>query len=171
MKFLKYLIQTGHCSAVCQLLSHVWIFASWWTVAHQAPLSMGFPRQEYWSGLPFPAPGNLSDPGTELTSLHWQADSSPQSCLGSPDCTQIILIIYHFPCGSAGKETTCNEGDLGLIPELGRSPGEGNSYPLQYSDLENSMDSIVHGVTKSGQDWLSLHFSSLLDTVLSIKVI
>ena len=40
-----------------------------WTVAHQAPLSMGFPRQEYWSGLPFPSPGDLSDPGIEPTSL------------------------------------------------------------------------------------------------------
>ena len=54
-----------------------------------------------------------------------------------------------FPGGSAGKESTCNEGDLGSIPGLGRSPGEGNSYPFQYSALENSMDCIVHGVTKS----------------------
>ena len=54
-----------------------------------------------------------------------------------------------FPGGSADKESACNAGDLGLIPGLGRSPGEGNSYPLQYSGLENSMDSIVHGVTKS----------------------
>ena len=54
-----------------------------------------------------------------------------------------------FPCDSAGKESTCNVGDLGSIPWLGRSPGEGNGYPLQYSDLENSMDCIVHGVTKS----------------------
>ena len=44
------------------------------------------------------------------------------------------------PGGSAGKETACNAGDLGLIPGLGRSPGEGNSYPLQHSDLENPMD-------------------------------
>ena len=51
--------------------------------------------------------------------------------------------------GSAGKESTCNAGDLGLIPGLGRSPGEGNGYPLQYSDLESSMECIVHGVTKS----------------------
>ena len=51
--------------------------------------------------------------------------------------------------GSAGKESACNVGDLGLIPGLGRSPGEGNGYPLQYSGLENSMDCIVHGVTKS----------------------
>ena len=54
-----------------------------------------------------------------------------------------------FPCGSAGKESARNAGDLGLIPALGRSPGEGKGYPLQYSVLENSMDCIVHGVTKS----------------------
>ena len=54
-----------------------------------------------------------------------------------------------FPCGSAGKESTCNAGDLGSIPGLGRSPGEGNGYSLQYSGLENSMDCIVHGIAKS----------------------
>ena len=53
-----------------------------------------------------------------------------------------------FPGGSAGKESACNKGDLGLNG-LGRSPGEGKSYPLQYSGLENSMDWIVHGVAKS----------------------
>ena len=54
-----------------------------------------------------------------------------------------------FPCGSASKESACNAGELGSIPGLGRSPGEGNGYPLQYSGLENSMDWIVHGVAKS----------------------
>ena len=54
-----------------------------------------------------------------------------------------------FPCGSAGKESTCNAGDLGSIPDLGRYPGEGKGYPLQDSDLENSIDCIVHGVAKS----------------------
>ena len=54
-----------------------------------------------------------------------------------------------FPGDSAGKESACNEGDLGSIPGLGRSPGEGNSYPFQYPGLENSMDCIVHGVAKS----------------------
>ena len=63
------------------------------------------------------------------------------------------LFLLHFPRGSAGKESTCNAGDLGLIPGLGRSPGEGNSYALQYSGLENSMDCIVHGVAKS---WIRL---------------
>ena len=54
-----------------------------------------------------------------------------------------------FPGGSAGKESVLNEGDLSLIPGLGRSPGEGNGYLLQDSGLENSMDCIVHGVAKS----------------------
>ena len=63
-----------------------------------------------------------------------------------------------FPCGSAGKESTCNLGDLGLIPGLGRSPGEGKGYPLQYSGLEHSMDCIVHGVTKSRTQLSDFHF-------------
>ena len=60
-----------------------------------------------------------------------------------------------FPGSSDSKESDCNAGDLGLIPWLGRFPGEGNGHPLQYSGLENSMDCIVvHGVTK-GQTQLS----------------
>ena len=67
-------------------------------------------------------------------------------------------VFLDFPCGSAGKESTCNAGDLGSVPGLGRPPGEGKVYPLQYSGLENSMDCIVHGVAKS-QTWLSdFHF-------------
>ena len=63
-----------------------------------------------------------------------------------------------FPCGSAGKEPACNVGDLGLIPGLGRSPGEGKGYPLQCSGLEISMDYTVHGVAKS-RTWLNdFHF-------------
>ena len=67
-----------------------------------------------------------------------------------------------FPCGSAGKEFACNVGDLGSIPGLGRSPGEGNGYPLQYSGLENSMDCIVCGVANSQTRLSELHFTSLL---------
>ena len=68
-----------------------------------------------------------------------------------------------FPHISVGEESACNAGDLGLIPGLGRSPGEGKGYPLQYPGLENSMDYTVHGVTKS-QTRLSdfhFHFTSL----------
>ena len=59
-----------------------------------------------------------------------------------------------FPCTSGGKESACNAGDPGLIPRLGRSPGEGNDYPLQYPCLEDLMDrgawwAAVYGVTNS----------------------
>ena len=60
---------------IVKLLSHVQLFATLWTVAHQAPLSMGFSRQEYWSGLPFPSPGDLPDPGIEPRSPALQADA------------------------------------------------------------------------------------------------
>ena len=64
------------------------------------------------------------------------------------------------PGGSDGKESACNVGDLGSIPRLGRSPGEGKGYPLQSSGLDNSMDSIVHGGCKS-QTQLSMHTVAL----------
>ena len=89
-------------------------------------------------------------------------------CCGSPlststlpsNSTFIHLVLttlqsgFIASTGSDGKASACNAGDLGLIPGLGRSPGEGNGYPLQYSCLENSMDggawwATVHGVTKS----------------------
>ena len=69
-----------------------------------------------------------------------------------------LLIHGDFPCGSAGKETACTAGDLGSIPGLGRPPGEGKVCPLQYSGLENSMDCIVHGVTKSWTRLSKFHF-------------
>ena len=55
------------------MLRRVWIFATLWTVVQQAPQSMGFPRQEYWSGLPFPSPGDFPDPGIKPTSLVFPA--------------------------------------------------------------------------------------------------
>ena len=69
-------------------------------------------------------------------------------------------VFLGFPCGSAGKESACSAGDLGSIPGLGRSPGEGKGYPLQYSGLENSIDCIVHGVAKSGTQLRQFHFQS-----------
>ena len=64
------------------------------------------------------------------------------------------MVTKWFPRSSAGKESACNAGDLDVIPGLGRSPGEGNGYPLRYSGLENPMDrgarqAAVHGVAKS----------------------
>ena len=67
-------------------------------------------------------------------------------------------VFLGFPCGSADKESACNAGDLGSIPVLGRSPGEGKGFPLQYSGLENSMNYIVHGVAKSRTGLSDFHF-------------
>ena len=69
-----------------------------------------------------------------------------------------FCITEDLPCGSASKESTCNAGDLGLIPGLGGSPREGKSYPLQYFGLENSMDCIVHGVAKGLTQLGDFHF-------------
>ena len=63
-----------------------------------------------------------------------------------------------FHVSSVGKESACNATDPGSIPGLGRSPGEGKGYPLQYSGLENSMDNAVHGVTKSWTPVRNFHF-------------
>ena len=69
------------------------------------------------------------------------------------------LVFLGFPCGSAGKESACNEEDLGSVPGLGRSPEEGKGYQLQYSGLENSMDCKVHGVTGVRRDWATFTFT------------
>ena len=87
-------------------------------------------------------------------------------CFCSSILLHVIFILWQgylpslgFPCGSAGKESTCNAGDLGSILELGRSPEEGKDYPLQYSGLEKSMDCIVHGVAKSWAQLSDFHFT------------
>ena len=79
-------------------------------------------------------------------------DSLPQLFLGLPE-------------SSAGKEPACNAGDSGSIPGLGRSPGEGKGYPLQYSGLENPM-----GSPRAGHDWATLTSTFTLPTVLPLPV-
>ena len=77
-----------------------------------------------------------------------------------------VLNLFHFinkfglseSCDSDGKESAFNVGDLGLMPGLGRSLGEGKGYPLQYSGLENSTDYVVHGIAKSRTGLSNFHF-------------
>ena len=99
-------------------LSRVRLFATPWTVAYQVPPSMGFSRQEYWSGLPFPSPGDLPDPGIEPGSPTFQAEALTSEPPRKP-----------FSGGLDGKESTCNSGDPGSILGLGRPPGEGKRQP------------------------------------------
>ena len=105
------------CVCVCYSLSHVWLFATSWTVSHQAPLSVGFSRKEYWSGFPFPSPF-----------FHRKAQELLEYRLPTP-------VFLGFPSSSAGKESTCTVGDVGSIPGLGRSVEKDNGYHFQYSGL------------------------------------
>ena len=70
-------------------------------------------------------------------------------------------VFLGFPCGSAAKESAYSAGDLGSIPGLGRFPGEGKGYLLQYSGLENTMDCIVHGVANSRTRLDNFHFHKI----------
>ena len=76
----------------------------------------------------------------------------------------IFFRIKQLLCGSADKESACSAGDLGSIPGLGRAPGDGKGYPLQYSGLENSMGCLVCGVAKSRTQLSDFHFEKQLPT-------
>ena len=86
------------------------------------------------------------------------ADSNTTSGLGPDNRNSGDEMVLGFPGGSAGKESACDAGDLGSIPGLGKSPAEGKGHLLQYSGLENSMGSIVHGVSKSRTQLSDVHF-------------
>ena len=145
-----------------------------WTSAHQAPLSMEFsrsPGKNTGVGCHFLLQGIFPTQGSNPGLLHCRQTLYHLSQQGSLQCRRPQLnswvgkipwrrnrlptpVFLDFPCGSAGKESACNAGDLGSIPGLGRCPGEGNGNPLQYSCMENSMDrgvcwATVHGVAKS----------------------
>ena len=133
-----------------KLLSHVQLFATPWTIE-----SVEFSRPEYWSGQPFPSPGDLSNPGIECRSPALQADSLPAEPQGKPKnsgvgslsllqwifptqqssqgllhCRQILYqesTSCGFPDGSVVKNLPANSGDTVSIPGMERSPGAGNS--------------------------------------------
>ena len=84
---------------------------------------------------------------------------SPEDLLEKGETTPSSIL--GLPGGSADKESTCNVGDLGLIPGFGRPPAEGKVYPLQYSGLENSMDCTVRGVAKSQTRLSNFHFFTI----------
>ena len=119
---------------------------------------MEFSRQQYWSEFPFPAPGDLPNPRIKLTSPILASGSSNLRRGINWEIGVDVYTLLHvkggFPGGSDGEEPACSAGDLGSIPGSGRSLGEGNGNPLQYSCLENPRDrgtwqTIVHGVAKS----------------------
>ena len=118
------------------MLSHfscVRVFAAPWTVAHQAPLSMGFSKQEYWSGLPFPPPGDLPKPGikpTSLSLLHWQACSLPLVPPEKPNFIR-MQISQHFPWAPlVGHGVSCPvlPPSAPRPPQLSLGPGAATGY-------------------------------------------
>ena len=111
-----------------KLLSRVRLFATPWTVAHQAPLSMGFSRQEYWSGLPFPSPGDLPDPGIEPGSPILQADALTSEPPGKPmkEFTQTDTCCWpsEFRGFTSASSTNTGYGELSSATSY-----KGHDYP------------------------------------------
>jgi len=146
------------------LCSQVQLFATPLTVALQVALSLEFSQQEYWRGLPFPPPGDGPDPGMETASPALAGRFFTTAPPGKPQSFMYIIPIFAaeqallsgFSDGSVVKTSTYQAGDLGSIPGSGRSPGEGNGNPLQYSCLEISRrvawPSTVHEVPKGSDE-------------------
>ena len=169
---------TCHFSSV-QLLSHIWFFVTPWTAAHQASLSI----TNSWSLfklmsielvmlsnhlilccplllLPSISPSIRVFFNELVLRIRWSKYWSFSFSI-SPSNEYWGLVSFRMDwldLLAAGKESACNVGDLGLIPGLGRSPGEGKGYPLQYSGLKNSMDcrSLKWNLGRQGSGF---HFS------------
>ena len=145
------------------------LFATLWTVAHQAPLSMGFSREECWSGSPCPPAGNLLDPGIEtaspatpalqVDSLPWShLGRSPHGCVKGQNTAEwkprfTVFKAQHFRW-LGGKKLTCQCRRCGLDPWVRKIPWRRKWNLLHYSSLENPMDrgawqATVRGVAKS----------------------
>ena len=103
-------LRVAFIRAVVQLLSRVRLFATSWTVAHQALLSMEFSRQEYWSGLPFPSPADLPDPAIKTQSPALQMDSLPSEPPGKPH-VYVHISMYLLSFYTHGHELGQTSGD------------------------------------------------------------
>ena len=160
---------------VAQLLSCVILFMTPWTVACQVPLSMGFPRQQYWSGLPFPSPGALSEPRMEPTSS-WLADSLPLSHQGSPMnwFLKSLQTLLHFPSFSLQwLHPFCAwKTPIALLPQaLGHGPpGPLALTPLPPLSLLSSFQRGPHWFPLLGYLWFlypTVHISSSVRPAIS----
>ena len=99
-------------------------------------------------------------------------ETTVDSSVGKNPCRRDRLstpVFLGFPCGSAGKESSCSVGDLGSIPGLGRHPGEGKGYPLQYSGLENSMTVKSVESQRVRHDWTTFTFACLMKILMRLS--
>ena len=133
----------------------------WWSLRHlfsalSGPVFLSFGLSLFiWASLLAQLVKN--PPAMQETPVWFLGQEDPLERGKDTHCS-----ILGLRCGSAGKESACNAGDLGSIPGLGRSPGEGKGNPLQYSGLENSTDYIVHGVATSQTQLTDFHFIYLI---------
>ena len=150
VNYFKWILLSSKGCFLAQSFSRVQFFATWWSVTHQAPLSVGFPRQEYWIVLPLPTSGDLSDPETEPVSLcllHCGGffTTAPS---GKSSFFKILepkngWIEERKACWEANRKEgqgSPNGGNRLQVSDFFFFFGEGNGTPLQYSFLENPMD-------------------------------
>ena len=145
-------------------LSHVRLFVTPWTIAYQAPPSMGFSRQEYWSGLPFPSPGDLPNPGIEPKSPTFQADTLPSELPGKSK--ELYKKDLHGPDNHNGVITylepdilECEvEWALGSITTNKASRGDG--IPAELFQVQDDAVKVLHSICQHiwktqqwPQDW------------------
>ena len=133
-------------------------------VTHSNILAWRIPwAEEPWATVHRVAESDITEGTNSFTlrnSPRIKRDNTDKGVDSSRSITILNIYVLHSTSGSAGKESTCNVGDLDSISGLGISPGEGKGYSLQYSGLENSMDCIVHGVAKSHTQLSNFHFHS-----------
>ena len=153
--------------------SHVRLSVTPWTVAYQVPPSMRFSRQEYWSGLPFPSPGDLSNRGIEPRSPALPADALPSEPAGKPEaiaCPVDFLNKVSVACMAlVVKNPPANAGDIRDVG-VRRFPGEGHGNPFQYSCLEPSgLQSI--GSQRVRHNWSNLACMHACNIVIWIRIL
>ena len=125
-------------------LSRVQLFATPWTVAYQAPLSMGFSRQEYWSGLPFPSPGDLPDPGIEPRSPTLYADTLPSE----PPGKSLLITKFRLKLEKVGKTARPFRYDLNQIPY---------HYTVEVTNRFKGLDLIDRCLKNYGWKFITLY--------------
>ena len=124
-------------------LSRVRLFATLWTVAHQAPLSMGFSKRDYWNGLPFPSPRDLPNPGIEPRSPALQADSLPSEPSGKPKPAQTMLLATPWAPASSSLQWAGSSWLVFLSHQRPRSRSEG-LLPPEVPGMETSRQKFHH---------------------------
>ena len=137
---------------VCESLSHGQLFATQWTAAHQVSLSMRFSRQRYWSGFPFPSPGDLPNPGIEPGSPALQADSLPTELQGKPHCKLVLgnfLIITRVQASGPAAAAAAAAKSLQSCPTL--------CDPINSSPPGSTVPGILQATIL---EWVAISFSN-----------